>query len=791
MILFPLIALGFAFFLTIYKDASSCTFTDHAFRFPILIFSLFFLSCLTLLLCSWRLLATAEKRIFSDKSSSLLWENVFPFLPFGFSLFSPLLLRFYLSSEDLKIRLNLLLVSMIAGFVLIKLVQWSRRERFKKFWERRLARFGQLSRKKKLLALFLAAFIIYHLCALSYVSKGFAYSGDEPYYLLTTHSLYQDGDINLAKNYTDFDYFHFYPKELYPNLRLRAYARFGKKGTDYVWPINQPGVSVLVLPYYWLSQKFQGRTLIYLLKISLSIWAVLLGLQIFLFAQEHWKNEKASLLLWFLYSFSAPIVFYAIHLYPEVPIALFSLYVFRKVRSDRSLSLGHCIFLGFLLALFPWFGLKYNMVLWPLIAVTIYFLFVNHKARWKILAFLAFPVASVVLFAFYTKALYGTFYPMAIYEGVLTAERMEAFREMVKNIPVMLRIDSFFDYFFDQRDGLLLYSPAYFFIFLGAVEAFRRSKKDLFALLFISLPYLLNYAFFSHRQGHSPQGRILTNISWVAAIFLGYFLIHNRKKFYSFLFCCAAVTGLFIVLLLFQNPSFLYQPTTHQFTFRGGELFVHLSNLHFYLPNLLPSFIKIDNLGYVANYIWLAVVLVFIAGYIRKNNRATDKIQRTPRPFLPPLLTMFGVTVFFLWFVLFPRIVLLFPVNAAYSSGERISYYNLGRHVQMKTDEPGRFTITKDDHAADLYFTSWRTIENLKIEFGSLEGEYQVKLKFFDQELFSGVITREMRTIIQSSLPRYRFKYTNLYGISIEIKNRSPEVSTAENPFFLILQPVR
>jgi hypothetical protein len=228
---------------------------------------------------------------------------------------------------------------MILGFVLIKLFQWHKRGRLRDFWDRNLSRFIRLSLKKKLLILFLVAFLVYHLCALCYVSKGLAYSGDEPYYLMTTHSLYQDGDINLAKNYTDFDHLHFYPKELYPNLRLRAYARFGKKGTDYVWPINQPGVSVLMLPYYWLSQQFQGRMLIYIIKVSLSIWAVLLGLQIYLFAREFWKNEKVSLTLWFLYSFSAPILFYSIHLYPEVPIALFSLFVFRKVLSAKKISL--------------------------------------------------------------------------------------------------------------------------------------------------------------------------------------------------------------------------------------------------------------------------------------------------------------------------------------------------------------------------------------------------------------------------------------------------------------------
>jgi hypothetical protein len=786
---FPLLALGLTFFLTIYKDTSSYTFADHSFRFPSLAF-LLFLGILVLLLGTWWGIAKAEKKFFSDESPSLLWRNFFAFLTFGFSLLSPLLLSFYLTREDLKARLNLLLYSMILGFVLIKIAQWYKRKRLRDFWERNLSRFTGLSLKNKLIILFLAAFIVYHLCALSYVSKGLAYSGDEPYYLMTTHSLYQDGDINLAKNYTNFDYFHFYPKELYPKLRLRAYARFGKKGTDYVWPINQPGTSVLILPYYWLSQQFHGRMLIYIIKISLSVWAVLLGLQIYLFAREFWKNEKISLAIWFLYSFSAPILFYAFHLYPEVPIALFSVYVFRKIRSAKNLSFFQYFFFGFLIALFPWFGLKYNMVMWPLLIVSVYFLMKNHKAKSKIAVFLAFPVVSVVLFGSYTKELYGTYYPIAIYEGVLTPERIQAFREMIMNIPVMLRIDSFLDYFLDQRDGLLLYSPMYFFIFLGGVEAFRRSKKDLFVLLFISLPYLLNYAFLSHRQGHSPQGRVLTNISWIGAIFIGYFLVHNRKKLYSFLFWVSSLAGLVFVVLLLRHPQFLYQPTTHQFTFRGGELFVYLSSLHFYLPSLLPSFIKVNNLKYVPNYVWLAGILIFVVGYAWKKDSSRKEMPRFSRPFLPALLTICGVAIFFLWFVLFPHTTLLFPTNASYSSGEKISYYDLGRDVQMKDDEPGRFTITKDVHALDLPFTSWRKIENLRVVFGSSAGEYRVDLKFFDQKLFSGIVSREMKTLIISSPPSYRFKNTNLYRLSIDIKNLS-DIAAAENPFLLILQPVR
>jgi hypothetical protein len=204
----------------------------------------------------------------------------------------------------------------------------------------------------------------------------------------------------------------------------------------------------------------------------------------------------------------------------------------------------------------------------------------------------------------------------------------------------------------------------------------------------------------------------------------------------------------------------------------------------------LPSFIKVNNLKYIPNYVWLVAILVFITGYAWKRGHPQKKATSTSPLWLSPLLTLLGMIIFFLWFVLFPRTALLFPVKAAYSSGEKISYYDLGRHVQMKEEEPGRFTITKDNHSLDLHFTSWRKIENLKIEFGSLEGEYRVRLRFFDQDLHSGIVSREMKTLVQSSLPSYRYKNTNLYRLSIEIENLS-DISTAENPFLLILQPIR
>ena len=51
----------------------------------------------------------------------------------------------------------------------------------------------------------------------------------------------------------------------------------------------------------------------------------------------------------------------------------------------------------------------------------------------------------------------------------------------------------------------------YFFIFLGGVEAFRRSKKDFFALLFISVSVGLGAAFWG--SGHNLPLAVVAAIS--------------------------------------------------------------------------------------------------------------------------------------------------------------------------------------------------------------------------------------------------------------------------------------
>jgi hypothetical protein len=774
------LAVGLSFYVSICLKSNSFTIDDHSFHpsvlFLILLTAVFFIALILL----WRGTASIESRFFRKEFSFFLTKDLFAFFPLSLSLLSPFLLSFYITAGDLKVRLKILGALMVFGFCIIKWVQVSRLERVREFFEKAGNGFQALSLRKKIFILFIASFLIYNLCSFFLIRNGRDFTGDEPYYLLTTHSLYEDQDINVANNYVNRDYFHFYSKEKYPDLKLGIYARAGKKGNQYIYPINLPGISFLMLPHYWLSRFFNGEARTFVLSVSLSIWACLLGIQLFLFFQELWRKEKVSLFFWFLYSFTVPVLFYSIHLYPEIVVAFFSLYVFRKVRSKKPLSVFQLFLCGLFLSSFFWFGLKYNMVFWPLLLVAVYFLLKEHRVRWRVVSFLFFPAVSVVLFYSFVHSLYGTVNPISIYEGILTPEKVKAFKDLVLSIPVWLRIDSFFDYFLDQRDGLLLYAPFYFFLFPGIVEMLRRSKKDLIAFLFISVPFLFNYAFLTHRQGFCPQGRVLTPLSWILIVFVGYFFVYNRKKVYSYLFSIGCFVSFIIAVLLLFHPSFLYQSTTHIHTFRAGDLFLFLSSLNFSIPGFLPSFIKINNLSYVPNYIWIGLIVVFILGYVFKKDLFSSKKIKAA-----PVFTILAFIFLFWWLALYPRAVLINPQKADFPTGEKLTFYSLSRLVEMQ--KPGKFRISQDNRNYQFYFTSWREIKELEVGFQSSRGEHSIECRYFDRVFFEGRTTEEENSVALTGLPFYSYRNTHLYRLDIQVDRASPEASRA--PFFLRIRP--
>lgn len=780
---FIVFSFGIALFIDLYRQSARFTILDHVYHLRPAIL-VFWAAAFVLIFVLARFLSRAEASFFGADPGFWRRRFILSSLPLGLFLLSPWLLRFYTTGGDLRSRFRMLAVLAVAGTVFLHF-SWFARFLVKRgsWFDRAVSRFSSVKPRRRLLVLFLSSFFVYQAAGFILVWEGTSFSGDEPFYLLTTHSLLRDGDINVANNYARQDYFHFYSKKDHPRLRLGIYGRQGKKGEGTIYPINLPGISVLMLPFYWLSQLFSGRWLTLILKTSLAFWASLLGLQIYLYARETWEKERLSLGLWALYSFSAPVLFYAVHLYPEIPIAFLAMFIFRKVSGQESFSSPQGLLCGFLLGLFPWFGLKYSFIFYPLFLVSLYLLLKEHRTRSGALAFAVFPVLSMALFYLFVYSLYGTFSPIAVYEGVMTPGRMGAFKDLFLSIPIRARIDTFLDYFLDQRDGLLLYSPLYFFSFLGLVEIYRRNKRDFWGLLFIGLPFLANYALFTHRQGASPQGRVLTPLSWILIIAVGHFLIHNRRRIFSFLFGAAAAAGFLAVPILLTHPSFLYQPTTHEFTSRPGEFFAYLGNLHVFLPPLLPSFIKVDNARYLPNYLWLAAIAVFFLVYV---------LSRKERPLgraVPALFVSSALAAgFFLW-ALFPRGPLYPYRTIAYSNQSTLGFYTfpMGRGAILK--DSGDFYLHVEKPYRIL-FASRKELEAVKFRFGSKTGDYDLEMRQFDLPLWKGSAAFEIREIVLRPAAAYRVRNLFFYEIDLRFVHRSAESMLLE-PFLFQILPWR
>ena len=760
--------------------AINSTILDHGFR-PAGTYAV-------LLLGLWAaafFLLTQAVKVLPDTTSGIgarLW-------PLCVLLVAPFLSADYFNRADYRNRLVLLGLFVAAAVVYLDSTRAAPCPETRRRWFARLFdRFLRLPVKKRLLVLFLVAFLVYNACAFVLVFQGMTFSGDEPNYLLTTHSLAADRDINLENNFRNRDYFHFYDEKENPSLRMSPYARAGKKGRGYIYPINLPGISVLMVPFYAASQAVHGIARTFILKGSLAVWAALLGLQIYLLARNLWRREELALGIWVLVSFCPPVLFYAVHLYPEIPIALFSIYIYRLARSGRSLSALQLAFMGALLGSFFWFGLKYNLIFWPLLAVAVYYLWPAARPRSRILWLVVPALIGMGLFYLAVWNMYGTFSPFAVYEGVLEPGQAQAITQSFLDLPFSARVETFLDYFLDQRDGLLPYAPFWAFLFLGLIEMARRGRKiltDLFGLLLIASPFVLNYSFFTHRQGFCPPGRVLAPISWIGAIAVGYFLDGQSKRIFKWLFGLGVAAAAAVSLILLRHPNFLYQPTTHDYTMRAGDLFVQLGNVRLFLPPLLPSFIKVDNAGYLPNYVWVGLVILFIGAYLVFGKAGNKPLSRRFHAVAAAALLGGGVCLG----VLFPRVPLYPSWPVKYSSGGSLGFYlmPMGRGVVAKKEGELYLHFEKSYR---FIFASREKLAKIKLTYGSPVGEHEVRMNYFDTPLQETRADREIKGLIFDPKAPYRLRDLYIYEIDLSLKKFSGE-NLLVDPYFLKISPVR
>ena len=170
-------------------------------------------------------------------------------------------------------------------------------------------------------------------------------TGDEPFYLVTTQSLLSDGDLDLRDEYADAD------------MEMRRFWR----GTKPLWKQmepaadgrllspHDPGLSLLVLPAYWVGGVDMVQRFLVLL------WAAAMAVTAVVAVRRFSVPPAASGLAAIAVGAGTPGVVYASEVYPEGPAALAVAVGLAIALADRARPVA----LASVSVALCWLGIKY------------------------------------------------------------------------------------------------------------------------------------------------------------------------------------------------------------------------------------------------------------------------------------------------------------------------------------------------------------------------------------------------------------------------------------------------
>jgi hypothetical protein len=789
-------AAGLAVYARFASAVPGYTIFEHAFKPPIPTL-LAAAAVIGLTLFAFQVLyARVVSRLAAAPFEEVFRRDALTLLPLAATALAPVTLARYVAAADVSVRSRLLLGAAVALVVYLKAVAFrDLRRQVPGPRAPLLPPVSRLSSRKKLGLLFLASLVAFNLGAAIMLGEGAGFSGDEPHYLLMTHSLLHDGDLDLADNYRDKDYNAYMARAVtIPQLHV-----VGGRKPGSAYSFHSPGTAFVMLPFYAAGSLLGKTGLILLVKFGMSLFGALFVLQVFLYARDAWKDERLAFTLWALVALATPVYFYAVHVYPELIVGALAFLVFRLFRAPDRLTGKRLVLCGFLVSTFIWFhALKYIFLAGPLAVYCLWVLLRKGSKGRDYALFLVFPAAVTVAYLIFQKALYGTYSLSAVsWKGTLGAGETLAYaKQLLTGIPFRFRWETLAGYFFDQKDGLFFYAPIYVFAFLGFVEMARRKAAELPALLFVATPYVLVSALLTQRTGYAPQARPLVAIVWALVIGVGWFLAVNRKRAFSGAFVLAAAVSVGMTKLLVRNPISLYQETTMGTAETGGGIFYVLSNLHLRLTDWLPAYAKSREGPWPPNVIWLALFALFVVSYAfgRKDGAGKTAGGYRPEardPLAFPLrahaaFALIGGSVFFVLFVLYPRTVLYAPQRTESPSGGLLTFYSMSRVVRRP--EPGRFLLPDDGRAYVFAFSSARRLGRVSLEFGSETADCPVKLEYFDAPVFDGRTAKETRSFELISLPAYPYHGGWLYFMTLRLGTSEGGV-TAAAPYSFRLAP--
>lgn len=337
--------------------------------------------------------------------------------------------------------------------------------------------------------LFLLGFLLYASISL-WINYSVSTTGDEPPYLMITHSILHDRDFNLRNNVEQGDHRRFswvyFPTH---SLDVRD-GGFYSNATSLLCFLLLPGYALgSLLPDYALGERLGSL-------LTLNLIASWLLLEIFLLTAEISKSYKAAFLSWALVGFTSPVFFFSAQIYPEIVGAAVIVFLLRRLLKPGFKGKGLLV----LISAFILISLKMRFAALA-ITLPVLLFFLSYK---KIDLFLQeerkFPfrvlgtgmgLIGLVGITFVGSLLFTFLVDRVLLGGKLFHREFWNWEKLLTYLkPEWENITTFLGLIFDQEFGLLFYSPLYAFGLIGIPYLLYRYGKETLTILIPIITYI-------------------------------------------------------------------------------------------------------------------------------------------------------------------------------------------------------------------------------------------------------------------------------------------------------------
>lgn len=363
-------------------------------------------------------------------------------------------------------------------------------------------------------------------------------NGDEPWYLLVTHSLAFDLDADLTNNYVQRDYLHFIDRELEPQPGDPR----GPEGELY--SRHNELLPLVLAPSYRVAGKLGALLSMAALSAALAWMTLRVGSR---YVPDH---PGGMLLSWGLLALGPPLLLYSYQVWVEVPAALLTLVALDRIRElgrrDRKSDWLVC---AGAIVLLPFLKLRFGLLAAPLTALAAWHSRHRLRRHWLPIALLLGAVLLAGgLILIYNQQQYGN--PLKIHRW----SELELHREQLSTYTLGLT-----GLFWDSAFGLFAVAPLWLLTLPAVVLALRRRSVALFDGLVAMSAYFVVVA--SRREwfgGWSPPFRYGLVLLPLLAVLLAPLLSDRHAFGRRLLIVTLTVLTFALTLLWVAVPGWAY-----------------------------------------------------------------------------------------------------------------------------------------------------------------------------------------------------------------------------------------